>query len=63
MAQTQVIMTNSFVTADLLAVADWLHTAGCPHVAMESTGVHWRPISNSLEGLFTPLVVNAQHLI
>ena len=56
-------MTNSFVTADLLAVADWLHTAGCPHVAMESTGVHWRPISNSLEGLFTPLVVNAQHLI
>jgi hypothetical protein len=43
-------------------LADWLHTVGCPHVAMESTGVYWRPIYNLLEGLFTLLVVNAQHM-
>jgi transposase len=50
------------MTTDLLALADWLHTAGCTHVAMESTGVYWRPIYNLLEGLFTLLVVNAQHM-
>jgi transposase len=50
------------VTVDLLALADWLHTAGCTHVAMESTGVYWRPIYNLLEGLFTILVVDAQHM-
>jgi transposase len=54
------IRTFSTMTADLLALADWLHTAGCTHVAMESTGVDWRPIYNLLEGLFTLLVVNAQ---
>jgi transposase len=56
------IRTFSTMTADLLALADWLHTAGCTHVAMESTGVYWRPIYNLLEGLFTLLVVNAQHM-
>jgi transposase len=48
------------MTADLLALADWLHAAGCTHVAMESTGVSWRPIDNILAGLLTLLVVNAQ---
>jgi transposase len=56
------IRTFGTMTTDLLALADWLHTAGCPHVAMESTGVYWRPIDNLLEGLFTLLVVNAQHM-
>jgi transposase len=50
------------MTSDLLALADWLHTAGCTHVAMESTSVYWRPISNLLEGLLILLVVNAQHM-
>jgi transposase len=58
----QTIRTFSTMTADLLALADWLHAAGCTHVAMESTGVYWRPIYNILEGLFTLLVVNAQHM-
>lgn len=49
-------------TADLLAVVAWLTAAGCTHVAMESTGGYWRPIYNLLEGLFTLLVVNAQHI-
>jgi transposase len=45
-----------------LLLADWLQAAGCTHVAMESTGVYWRPVYNLLEGLFTLLVVNAQHI-
>jgi len=55
----QTTRTFSTMTADLVALADWLHAAGCTHVAMESTGVYWRPIYNILEGLFTLLVVNA----
>src|SRR4029077_8379356 len=35
---------------------------GCTHVAMESTGVYWKPVYNILEGQFELLVVNAQHL-
>jgi transposase len=50
------------MTADLLALADWLQEAGCTHVAMESTGVYWRPVYNLLEGQFELLVVNAQHI-
>jgi transposase len=50
------------MTADLLALADWLQQAGCTHVAMESTGVSWRPVYNLLEGQCELLVVNAQHI-
>ena len=50
------------MTADLLALADWLQQAGCTHVAMESTGVYWRPVYNVLEGQCELLVVNAQHM-
>ena len=34
----------------------------CTHVAMEATGVYWKPIYNILEGHFELLVVNAQHI-
>ena len=54
--------TFSTMTTEILALADWLQQAGCTHVAMESTGVYWQPIYNLREGLFTVLVVNAQHL-
>ncbi len=54
--------TFSTMTVDLLALGDWLRNAGCTHVAMESTGVYWKPIYNVLEGQFELLVVNAQHL-
>ena len=37
-------------------------SAGCTHVAMESTGVYWKPIYNLLEATFTPLLVNARHI-
>lgn len=50
------------MTADLLALADWLSDMGCTHVAMESTGVYWRPIYHLMEGLFELLLVNAQHI-
>jgi transposase len=50
------------MTRDLLALSDWLLQAGCTHVAMESTGVFWRPIYNLLEDQFKLLVVNAHHL-
>ena len=52
----------STVSDDLLALADWLASLGCTHVAMESTGVSWKPLFNLLEGQFTVWVVNAQHI-
>lgn len=42
------------MTEDLLELSDWLAAAGCTHVAMESTGVYWKPIYNLLEATFTP---------
>ena len=56
------IRTFSTMTADLLALGDWLKAAGCTVIAMESTGVFWKPIYNLLEGQFELLVVNAQHI-
>jgi hypothetical protein len=49
-------------TQDLLAMADWLRESGVTHVAMESTGVYWKPVWNILEGQFEILLVNAQHI-
>ncbi len=57
----QAIRTFSTMTADLLALAAWLTSHGVTHVAMESTGVYWKPIYNLLERSFTLLLVNAQH--
>jgi transposase len=56
--------TRSFgtMTADLLALADWLEQHGVTHVAMESTGVFWKPVWNLLEDRFALLLVNAQHI-
>lgn len=50
------------MTADVLALADWLIAAGCTHVAMESTGVYWKPVYNLLEASFALLLVNARHI-
>ena len=54
--------TFGTMTADLLALSDWLLAQGVTHVAMESTGVYWKPVFNILEHNFEVLVVNAQHL-
>ena len=56
------IQTFGTMTEDLLELSDWLAAVGCTHVAMESTGVYWKPLYNLLEGAFTPLLVNARHI-
>ena len=51
------------MTADLLALSDWLGALGGEQVGMESTGVYWRPVFNILEQEGrTIVVVNAQHV-
>ncbi len=54
--------TYSTMTKGLLALSDWMTSEGVTHVAMESTGVYWKPIWNILEGGFTVLLVNARHI-
>ncbi len=56
------IRSFTTMTKDILALAAWLTMAGCTHVALESTGVYWKPIWNLLEGQFEVLLVNAQHI-
>jgi transposase len=50
------------MTADLLALSDWLAEVGITHAAMESTGEYWRPVYNLLEGHVTSFLVNAAHV-
>lgn len=52
----------STMTSDLVRLRDWLKEHDCTCVAMESTGVFWKPIYNLLEEHFQVLVVNAQHI-
>ena len=60
---TKELRTFGTTTAALLTLLDWLTAAGCTHVAMESTGVYWKPVFNILEGNFAQvLVVNARHV-
>jgi transposase len=56
------VRTFGTMTGDLLALADWLAEAGCTHVAMESTGVYWKPLWNLLEDGFELLLVNPRHI-
>jgi transposase len=56
------VRTFGTMTDSLLALADWLAEHGVTHVALESTGVYWRPIWNVLEGQATLLLVNARHV-
>jgi transposase len=57
------IRTFSTMTGELLALVDWLRQRECHAVAMESTGVYWKPVYNLLEATeLDPIVVNAQHI-
>jgi transposase len=56
------VRTFGTMTDSLLALADWLAGHGVTHVALESTGVYWRPIWNILEGGFALLLVNPRHV-
>jgi transposase len=50
------------MTRELLELADWLHSFQVTPVAMESTGVYWKPVWNMLEGQFEVVLVNAHHI-
>jgi transposase len=56
--------TRSFdaFTASIEQMRDWLKQNGITHVAMESTGVYWKPVFNILEEDFEILLVNARHI-
>ncbi len=54
--------TFGTTTRQLLALAEWLGERRVTHVAMESTGVYWKPVVNLLEDSFTVWVVNAAHI-
>jgi transposase len=58
------VITEGFATTTvaLLTLRDWLHAHGVTHVAMESTGVYWKPVYYTLEDGFSLLLVNAQHV-
>jgi len=56
------IRTFATMTEDLLQLGDWLTSEGCTHVAIESTGVYWKPVFNLLEGTVEVILVNAQHI-
>src|SRR5882762_4043844 len=49
-------------TRGLLALAEWLTTHGCTHVAMEATGVYWKPVWHVLDAQFTLVLANAMHI-
>lgn len=57
------VKTFGAMTEDILALVDWIKSEDCEAVAMESTGVYWKPIYNLLELENIPtLVVNAKHM-
>jgi transposase len=56
------IRTFRTMTADLLTLLDWLESLHVEIVAMESTGVYWKPVFNLLEGHVKVVVVNAHHM-
>ena len=58
----QEVRTYRTETNALLDLADWLTEEGVTHVAMESTGVYWKPIWNLFEGLFEMVLANAEHI-
>jgi transposase len=49
-------------TSGLLELSDWLEEHGCTHVALEATGVYWKPVWHVLEGNFELLLANAAHI-
>jgi len=58
----QTVRTFGTTTSQLLQMADWLESEGVGQVAMESTGVYWKPVWNLLEDRFVVIVVNAKHI-
>jgi transposase len=58
----QEVATFGTTTKDLLSLSDWLAERGCSHVAMEATGVYWKPVWHVLEDSFALVLANAMHI-
>ena len=58
--RAQHVQTFGTTTAELLTLRDWLEAHGVTHVAMESTGVYWRPVFYVLEEAATCILASAQ---
>lgn len=56
------VRTFGTTTRELLELSDWLESFGCTHVAMEATGVYWKPVWYLLESHFELVLANAQHV-
>jgi transposase len=57
------VRTFKTTTKELLALSDWLASEGCTHVAMEATGVYWKPVWHVLsDGDFPLVLANAAHV-
>ena len=54
------VRSFSTMTDDLLLLLDWLTRQGCTQVAIESTGVYWKPVFNILEGAMEVILTNAR---
>lgn len=61
-APRQEVRSFETTTSGLLALCDWLESFGVEHVAMEATGVYWRPVWHILEGHFELTLANAAHV-
>ena len=62
-AVTREVRTFKTTTKDLLAFSEWLARQYCTHIAMEATGVYWKPVWHILsDGDFTLVLVNAGHV-
>jgi transposase len=60
--RVQHVKTFGTTTVELLALRDWLEAHAVTHVAMESTGVYWKPVYYILEEIFTCVLANAAHI-
>lgn len=56
------VRTFATTTTALMEMGEWLHSHGVTHVAMEATGVYWKPVWHLLEGDFELILANAQHI-
>ena len=58
----QEVRTFATTTSGLLELADWLESLGVEHVAMEATGVYWKPVWHVLDSHFELVLANAAHV-
>ena len=58
----QEVRSFQTTTSGLMSLAEWLNSLGCTHVAMEATGVYWKPVWHILEEDFELVLANAAHI-